>query len=101
MTLSFTEIDTPVGRLLLAGNEGSLSVLWFQSGARPRTPDPAWREDAFPLRQAINELQQYFAGRLQSFSLQLQPEGTAFQKSVWKELQTIPYGKTISYGELA
>jgi methylated-DNA-[protein]-cysteine S-methyltransferase len=98
---SFTEMDSPVGRLLLAGNDGFLSVLWFQSGTRPMTPDPAWREDASALGTAIEELQEYFAGRLQRFSLQLRPSGTEFQKRVWKELQAIPYGETISYGQLA
>ena len=43
----------------------------------------------------------YFAGDLEDFDLQLAPEGTPFQQSVWKELCTIPYGETISYGELA
>jgi methylated-DNA-[protein]-cysteine S-methyltransferase len=101
MTLAFTETETPVGRLLLAGNEEYLSLLWFQSGARPRTPDPAWNRDDRPLLRAVDELRQYFAGKLQQFSLALQPEGTPFQKRVWKELQQIPYGETISYGELA
>jgi methylated-DNA-[protein]-cysteine S-methyltransferase len=101
MTLAFTETDSPVGRLLLAGNDGFLSVLWFQSGARPMSPHPAWRRDEAPLRLAIRELNEYFAGRLQQFSLALQPEGTDFQKRVWKELQQIPYGETISYGRLA
>jgi methylated-DNA-[protein]-cysteine S-methyltransferase len=101
MTLAFTEIESPVGRLLLAGNEEHLSVLWFQSGSRAMTPDPTWRRDDAPLRRAVDELERYFAGTLQQFSLSLQPEGTPFQKRVWKELQQIPYGETISYGELA
>ena len=101
MTLAFTETDTPVGRLLLAGTDEYLSLLWFQSGARPMTPNPAWRRDERPLRRVVEELDGYFAGRLHQFSLSLQPEGTEFQKRVWKELQQIPYGDTISYGQLA
>ena len=101
MTLAFTEMDTPVGRLLLAGTNEYLSLLWFQSGKRPMTPDPAWKEDRRPLQRAVDELHQYFSGRLHQFSLALQPEGTAFQKRVWEELRAIPYGETISYGQLA
>jgi methylated-DNA-[protein]-cysteine S-methyltransferase len=101
MTLAFTETDTPVGRLLLAGTDEYLSLLWFQSGSRPMTPNPAWRKDERPLRRVVEELDGYFAGRLHQFSLSLQPEGTDFQKRVWKELQQIPYGDTISYGQLA
>ena len=100
-TLAYTEIDSPVGKLLLAGNEASLHVLWFQSGERAITPDAAWRNDEAPLRQAIDELREYFAGQRHEFSIAVQPDGTAFQKAVWSELQRIPYGETISYGELA
>ncbi|HYP07917.1 MAG TPA: methylated-DNA--[protein]-cysteine S-methyltransferase [Bryobacteraceae bacterium] len=101
MTLAFTEIDSPVGRLLLGGGDDYLSLVWFQSGKRPMTPDPAWRQDAAPFRRSIEEFKEYFAGRLQSFTTALRPEGTAFQKRVWEELQRIPYGETISYGQLA
>jgi methylated-DNA-[protein]-cysteine S-methyltransferase len=101
MTLAFTEMDTPVGRLLLAGTDEYLSLLWFQSGSRPMTPNPAWRQDERPLRRVIAELSEYFAGRLHQFTLSLQPDGTTFQKRVWKELEQIPYGETISYGQLA
>jgi methylated-DNA-[protein]-cysteine S-methyltransferase len=101
MTLAFDEIDTPVGRLLLAGTDEYLTLLWFQSGSRPMTPDLSWRRDSVPLRHAAEELHEYFAGRLQRFSLSLQPKGTEFQKRVWSALQEIPYGETISYGQLA
>jgi len=49
----------------------------------------------------VEQLRAYFAGELESFSLNLAPEGTAFQLLVWNELARIPYGETISYGELA
>jgi methylated-DNA-[protein]-cysteine S-methyltransferase len=100
-TLAYTEIESPVGKLLLAGSEESLHVLWFQSGPRAMTPDPSWRRDERPLRRALEELQEYFAGKRQDFNIDVQPEGTPFQRTVWNELQRIPYGETISYGELA
>lgn len=53
------------------------------------------------LSEIIRQLNAYFAGKLESFDLPLAPEGTPFQQKVWKELCQIPYGETISYGELA
>jgi methylated-DNA-[protein]-cysteine S-methyltransferase len=53
------------------------------------------------LGQAIRQLEAYFAGKLDNFNLLLSPQGTPFQQRVWSELQNIPYGETISYGELA
>ena len=63
--------------------------------------DPEWREDKAPLREVIQQLRAYFAKELETFELTLAPEGTDFQQSVWNELCGIPYGETISYGELA
>jgi len=63
--------------------------------------DPEWREDKVPLREVIQQLRAYFAKELETFKLTLAPEGTDFQQSVWNELCGIPYGETISYGELA
>ena len=63
--------------------------------------DPEWREDKVPLREVIQQLRAYFAKELETFELTLAPEGTDFQQSVWNELCGIPYGETISYGELA
>jgi methylated-DNA-[protein]-cysteine S-methyltransferase len=56
---------------------------------------------ALVVDEAIRQLRAYFAKKLTRFDLPLQPEGTPFQIEVWRELQTIPYGKVISYGELA
>lgn len=97
--LCYMEIDSPIGPLLLVGDETGLRRLEFVKG-RTR-PDPAWREDAAPLQDAIRQLRAYFAGKLEKFDIPLAPEGTPFQRQVWKRLCEIPYGETISYGELA
>ncbi|HET7650300.1 MAG TPA: methylated-DNA--[protein]-cysteine S-methyltransferase [Gammaproteobacteria bacterium] len=94
-------MPSPIGDLLLAGNDEALRLVHFQSGPRPLQPDPHWEPAARPLREAIRQLQAYFDGRLRNFELPLAPEGTAFQLKVWRALRTIPYGKTWSYGELA
>jgi methylated-DNA-[protein]-cysteine S-methyltransferase len=97
----FTLSESPVGRLLLAGDGHSLNFLLFSSGSKAREPDPGWLPDPKPFREAVRQLDLYFAGRLTEFDVPLKPAGTRFQLSVWSELRRIPYGATISYGELA
>lgn len=65
--------------------------------------DSEWIHDpsAEPIPEAIRQLQAYFCGELRVFDLPLAAEGTPFQQTVWEELTRIPYGETISYGELA
>ena len=101
MTLAFTETDTPVGRLLLAGTDEYLSLLWFQSGSRPMTPNPAWRKDERPLRRVVEELRWLLRRAAPSILLVAAAGRHGLSKRVWKELQQIPYGDTISYGQLA
>jgi methylated-DNA-[protein]-cysteine S-methyltransferase len=99
--LYWHEIDSPVGRLLLAGDGASLVQVCFQSGPRPVQPHRSWAADPGPFRAAIAQLAEYFAGKRRSFDLPLAPRGTEFQRRVWRALTEIPYGKTVSYGELA
>lgn len=100
-TLFWHEFDSPVGRLLLAGDGASLIQVCFQSGPRPQQPAEGWVAAAAPFRAAIAQLDEYFAGGRRRFDLPLAPRGTDFQRRVWRALSDIPYGKTISYGELA
>jgi methylated-DNA-[protein]-cysteine S-methyltransferase len=101
MTRYFTQIESPLGPLLLAVDEAGLREIRFVNGRHPSQPGASWKEDRAPLSEAIRQLQAYFAGELESFDLQLAPEGTPFQLGVWRRLCDIPYGETISYGELA
>lgn len=88
-------IDSPLGRLTLTEEAGALARLDFSEEAplqRPETP---------LLFQAERELREYFAGMRRAFDLPLAPQGTDFQRRVWRALQDIPYGHTWSYGQLA
>jgi methylated-DNA-[protein]-cysteine S-methyltransferase len=96
-----TQIESPVGPLLLAADESGLREILFVNGRHPAKPKTAWKEDPTPLHETIRQLRAYFAGELENFELQLAPEGTPFQLGVWRRLCDIPYGETISYGELA
>jgi methylated-DNA-[protein]-cysteine S-methyltransferase len=93
--------DSPVGRLLLAGDGGALTLISFPSGSRMQRPAAGWQRDDGALDAAIAQLAEYFAGARQTFSLPLRPAGTPFQLSVWSALREIPFGQTISYGEIA
>jgi methylated-DNA-[protein]-cysteine S-methyltransferase len=97
----YTQIESPVGLLLLVADDAGLRRVEFVNGRNPAQPDPQWHEDAEPLRETVSQLRAYFAGELENFDLQLAPEGTPFQLAVWNRLCEIPYGEAISYGELA
>ena len=93
--------NTPVGALRLVGSEMGLSTVWFLRGRKQQKPNPDWKEDAAFFMDVRRQLDEYFAGTLREFDIPLVFEGTEFQRRVWTALQTIPYGETISYGELA
>jgi methylated-DNA-[protein]-cysteine S-methyltransferase len=95
------EIDSPVGRLLLAADSRGLTRVHFQAGPDPLRPPPDWHHDAAPFEHPIAQLGEYFSGERRTFRLPLAPAGTAFQLSVWQALRAIPYGETASYGQLA
>jgi methylated-DNA-[protein]-cysteine S-methyltransferase len=99
--MQYTYMDSPVGRLLIAGSDDGLQVISFPRGSKARDPQPEWIDDARPLKETIRQLHAYFDGKLKEFDLPLKPEGTAFQRSVWNALLKIPYGKTTTYGALA
>ena len=99
--LSYTRLPSPLGPLLLVGTEDALTQIWLPSGRDRLEPDPEWTEAAAPFAEPIRQLRAYFAGALRRFDLPLAPEGTPFQQRVWRTLCDIPYGETISYGELA
>ncbi|MEM7018448.1 MAG: methylated-DNA--[protein]-cysteine S-methyltransferase [Pseudomonadota bacterium] len=97
----YTWMDSPIGKLLLAGDENALHLISFTTGKIVHQPKPEWIEDEKPFAEPIKQLKAYFAGKLKDFSLKLAPNGTAFQLEVLEALQKIPYGETVSYGEMA
>lgn len=101
MTTFYHYHDTPIGKLLLAGDEQALQLLGFPSGSMKRRHDRNWVESKKPFKEVIKQLDEYFAGKRQEFDLPLAPAGTDFQCQVWQGLQEIPFGETWSYGELA
>jgi len=94
-------LETPIGELLLAGENDALSMIGFPKGSMRRDPESDWIYNEKPLAKARQQLQEYFAGNRKDFDLPLRLDGTEFQVKVLKALQKIPYGETVSYGEIA
>ncbi len=99
--VSYAYHDTPVGRLLVAGDAARVQLIAFQQGSRIHHPQPAWQHDAAPFAEVFRQLDDYFAGKRTTFTLPLHLGGTDFQNAVWTSLQRIPYGSTITYRDLA
>jgi methylated-DNA-[protein]-cysteine S-methyltransferase len=95
------EISTPVGRLRLTGDEEGLRGISFQNRFRPGEIAEDDEQAREPFREVIAQLEAYFVRERFAFDLPLAPEGTPFQREVWSALLAIPYGETVSYGELA
>ncbi|MGP4044640.1 methylated-DNA--[protein]-cysteine S-methyltransferase [Streptomyces sp. 2A115] len=94
-------IDSPYGPLTLVARDAVLCGL-YMVGQRHRPPEESFGEpDDTPFGETVDQLQAYFAGELKDFDLPLHLDGTSFQRTVWEQLQKIPYGETRSYGELA
>ncbi|MFF3916124.1 methylated-DNA--[protein]-cysteine S-methyltransferase [Streptomyces sp. NPDC001852] len=104
-TVYWTELDAPVGRLLLTADADgaltSLSVPGQKGGQSVQSVQDGRRRDAGPFRAAADQLGAYFAGELTQFRLPLRPSGTEFRQRVWAALDEVPYGATVSYGEIA
>jgi methylated-DNA-[protein]-cysteine S-methyltransferase len=94
-------LATPVGDLLLAGDKAGLSLIGFPKGKMRHDPEADWIFNEKPFVEACRQLEEYFAGTRKVFDLPLQLSGTDFQVQVLRELQQIPYGQTVSYGEIA
>jgi methylated-DNA-[protein]-cysteine S-methyltransferase len=100
--MKYSCIKSPIGPLLIACDEKAIRHIEFPRGGEPAQPEPGWHESNCSLLQlAAEQLSEYFSGHRNVFIVPLDPEGTEFQQAVWRRLQEIPYGQTITYGELA
>jgi methylated-DNA-[protein]-cysteine S-methyltransferase len=103
MSRFYKEIESPVGRLKLIANANALiAVLWRRESPDQTQFDAARQDSQHPvLLEAERQLKEYFAGDRTTFNLPLEPDGSAFQKKVWRALTEIPFGQTRSYLQLA
>ncbi|WP_105970497.1 methylated-DNA--[protein]-cysteine S-methyltransferase [Streptomyces geranii] len=108
MTTLFTTLDSPLGELLLVGERSttapggtalaSLSVPGQKGGA---TVAPGWTRDADAFTGIAGQLAAYFEGTLTDFDIEYVASGTPFRRRVWEALESIPYGTTFTYGDIA
>lgn len=100
-------LNTPLGRMLISSDGDSITGIYFQNQLEPRSRFQSSPQMTLPpqasavLKQAELQINEYFEGKRTTFDLPVSLQGTEFQKKVWGELTKIPYGKTISYKELA
>ncbi|MBJ2356614.1 methylated-DNA--[protein]-cysteine S-methyltransferase [Sphaerochaeta sp. S2] len=93
--LSFTTYESPIGTLYLTSNQDALLGVSFISEIREE------QESSPVLDMAMQQLDAYFNGKLQQFTVPFELQGTAFQKTVWEALCTIPYATVVSYQDIA
>ena len=96
-------VDSPIGRLLLLGDGHAVTGLGMiaAAGNPGRGDDAGLTPDPASFREVAAQLEAYFAGDLKEFTVPLAPSGTPFQLAVWTQLTKIPYGSTVSYGDIA
>ena len=101
----YTTMESPVGELLLVGRPapGGVTLTSVSMAGQRFAPAvrPEWHADPAPFAAVIRQLTAYFAGDLTEFDLDLAPRGTEFQQRVWQALDSVPYGTTTTYGQLA
>ncbi|MCX4744570.1 methylated-DNA--[protein]-cysteine S-methyltransferase [Kitasatospora sp. NBC_01287] len=104
----YTTTDSPLGELLLVGEESTsspaglaLRSLTVTGQRRAATVQPDWRSAPGAFPEIVDQLRAYFAGDREEFALELRAGGTEFQQRVWQAIDTIPFGSTTTYGRLA
>jgi methylated-DNA-[protein]-cysteine S-methyltransferase len=96
MQIYKTYYKSPLGPIEIVARPNSIIALDFVEDMQPEDG-----ELSFCVKECLKQLDEYFKGERRKFFLNLQPAGTDFQKSVWRQLEEIPYGKTTSYGVIA
>lgn len=99
----YADLSSPLGALRAVGDEHALIGLYFAPHrGRPAPLEPGWQRDRTRFDVLAEQLEAYFAGTRTSFDLEIRfPKSTDFRRRVWSQLRAIPYGQTVSYGQLA
>jgi methylated-DNA-[protein]-cysteine S-methyltransferase len=101
MTASHTTVDSPIGELTLVAEDGSLTGVYFPHHWYKPDPDTFGPRADTGFEDAAAQLAEYFAGDRVRFDLAVGPRGDEFQRRVWDLIAAIPYGRTVTYGDLA
>ena len=103
MTLFAHRFESPLGPMVMVSDGTALTGLYLEGQKHfPKNAASwSWDREVLPFADTLHQLADYFEGRRRTFDLPWSPAGTLFQKRVWKELETIPFGITVTYSELA
>ena len=99
--MQYRYIKSPIGKLLLAGNDNGLAIIGMPKSKGTVVPESTWQRSEHCFEEAERQLNEYFAGARKTFDLKLAPTGTDFQLAVLEALQGIPLGETRSYLQIA
>lgn len=99
--MKYRYVKSPIGEILIAGDDDGLRFIGFPEGKGRIEPQDGWTRSERAFADAARQLKEYFAGKRQTFDLELAPTGTRFQRAVLHALQRIPYGETRSYADIA
>jgi len=97
----YSYYDSPVGQLLLVGDGENVHRIEFPTTSRPVTQLASWKSNSAVFRTLTDQLDAYFDGSLKEFTVRVAADGSDFQRRVWDELQTIEYGQTRTYADIA
>jgi methylated-DNA-[protein]-cysteine S-methyltransferase len=95
----YAHLPSPLGTVLVTSENGILTRLYLDCDESP--DGEGWIEDPGPFSAVAEQLDAYWRGELTTFDVPMDPRGTEFQKQVWTALTEIPYGETVTYGEIA
>lgn len=101
MQYYFDILPSPIGDLLILAQEFALKEIIFQPKDQAHQINPEWIRGSELIEHTKSELSAYFSGHLKEFTVQVNPCGTPFQKKIWKEVMSIPYGQVCSYQDIA
>ena len=101
MSTVYATLDSPIGPITVAGGGEVVTNVRMVDQSHPPADQSGWRFEPNAFPEAISQLEAYFDGRLTRFDIPLGLEGTEFRRRVWDALLEIPYGDTVSYGEIA
>ncbi len=97
----FDTIPSPIGHLLVTSDGVNLTGLYLENHKGGPSIDRNWSQDSSKFGGVKSQLASYFAGNLKKFDVAIRTGGTEFQRAVWKQLDGIPFGETLTYGEIA
>ncbi len=101
LPITYSEIDSPIGRLLLYGTSRGLSGIFMTRHRHFDGKQKDWKRDDARWSGVAKQLREYFDGKRRDFDIPLDVEGTEFQMKVWDALCKIPFGRTASYADIA